>query len=292
MPACSRGGPALPVALRFPQRRRGRRRARARRWRRSSTPPWRADLRQAAGGAEYRRRRQRHLDRRGRHAGRLRHRPGQRPAGRLGRRGTPASAFDRDGALAARRRGRSRRAGPAAGASVLRPPGARNRSTGWISPPRWRQRPGRAVAGRRRGDPGRLHRRRGRRAPACPSRRGAGWYRRRPAQPGDHGARCATRCRRPGRAGRGGRLGRRRAGSAVLRLPRRARGARPAAQLSRHHRRAAARWRRGERLRPARERNWKTADRRARTLVRRPSSLPALSRRRAPSARRAMALPT
>ena len=193
---------------------------------------------EAAGGAEHRRRGERDVDRRGRRAGRVRHRPRQRSAGRLDR--APGRSRVRP-----RRRDRAVRAGrcggaePAAGrpvflapaAEIARPAGLRRLA---------RREPARGpVASRWRGDPGCVHRRRRRPRPTAGDTAALVGHRRRAAQSGNHGG-AARQAGCAGRTGRGAGLGRRCDRGAVLRLPRRAHPRRAADQLPRHDRRSAA----------------------------------------------------
>ena len=186
--------------------------------------------RAAARRAQYRRRRQCHLDRRG----------GRRAVTLLAFDTGPGNALlddwtlrhtgrpaDIDGALAAAGESMPALAGAAApslfraaGAEIARPQciSIRRRSNASRPPTArrpWSPSPSRAVARARRLFPG--------------AGQALAGHRRRPAQPGHHG-RARLNGRHAGRAGRGGRLGRRRARGAGLRLSRRALAARPAAQ--------------------------------------------------------------
>ena len=107
---------------------------------------------------------------------RVRHRAGQWPAGRLDRatHGRAVRPGWRDRAV---RAGRSAGAGQAAGASLFRQAGAEVAGPAGLRGRAGRERSGGAVSGRRRGDAGGLHRRRGRRGAASRLRRCAGWSR-------------------------------------------------------------------------------------------------------------------
>ena len=176
---------------------------------------------EAAGGAQYRRRRQRDLDRAGRRAGRLRHRAGQRPAGRLGARATPARTVRPGRRAGAGRAGRSARcwrgcwripisrAPPPKSLDRLDFAGALPRAGSTrcrrrTAPRPWSPSPPAAVAAR----------------PATSRRRRCdGWCAAAGGATRRSWRRCATARWAPVRAGRGARLGRRRAGGAGLRLP-------------------------------------------------------------------------